>query len=356
MHYKTYVDESGNTGDKLTDKIQKFFMLGAVSVPETRIQECSTVLTACFNAVKEKEEEEIKATKWVKSPKKSEAMKAILECLINAGSEFSLVLIEKRYMISAIIVDNFMDGAYNDTEDYTWVNNSTEKKLAAQYFYTVLSDEDIERVFQAFRSPNFDELKLALDIVVAATDYEVYKTMLCGTYNHLQELYDEDTVTIDDMGSGVGRSPNYTGFVALGGIIAKTMRAQSSTTDILFDHCNQFDDAYVNLFGIFKKASIPMVVEKMIGLTSWKELITDFNVDNSKADPLIQSADILATSSLKTLQKAFVGKYNSWTAYDDFIRAMVFLMLRQDKLVYVMSEQYIDKMVDCFKRILPDHE
>lgn len=353
MHYRTYVDESGNTGDKLTDKNQRFFMLGAVTVPDSRIKECTSVLTACYNAAKEKEEQEIKATRWVKSAKKCEAMKAILDCLINSRSKFSLVLIEKRYMISAIIVDNFMDGAYNDTEDYTWVNNANEKKLAAQYFYNVLSDEDIERVFQAFRSPTFDDLKLALDIVVASTDHDVYKRMLCGTYNHLQELYEDDTVSIEDMGSGVARSPNYTGFVALGGIIAKTLRAETATTDILFDHCNQFDNAYANLFGIFKRADIPMVIEKMIGLTSWKGIITDFNVDNSKADPLIQSADILATSSLKTLQKAFEERNDSWTAYDDFIRAIVFLLYRQEKFFYVMSEKYIDNMVDCFKKILP---
>lgn len=353
MHYKTYVDESGNTGDKLTDKVQKFFMLGAVSIPEVRIPECTSVLTACYNTAREKEEQEIKAAKWVKSAKKCDAMKAILECLINSRSKFSLVLIEKRYMISAIIVDNFMDGAYNDTEDYTWVNNASEKKLAAQYFYNVLSDEDIEKVFLAFRSSNFDDLKLALDIVVASTEHDVYRRMLCGTYNHLQELYEDDTVSIEDMESGVYRSPNYTGFVTLGGIIAKTLREETCTTDILFDHCNQFDNAYANLFGIFKRTDIPMVIEKMIGLTSWKDVITDFNVDNSKADPLIQSADILATSSLKTLLKAFDGQFASWTAYDDFIRAIVFLLLRQDRLVYVMSEVYIDKMVDSFVKILP---
>lgn len=50
-------------------------------------------------------------------------------------------------MISAMIVDNFMDGAYNDTEDYTWVSNSEEKKTAAEYFYEHLPDEVVREIF-----------------------------------------------------------------------------------------------------------------------------------------------------------------------------------------------------------------
>lgn len=217
----TYIDESGNTGDDLTSKDQRYFTLAAVTVPDNAITETSRFFEMAFNSVREKEETEIKATKWIKSPKKCEAMKAILDCLIAHQTELALVLIEKRFMISAIIVDNFLDGAYNDIEDYTWVNNMDEKKLAAQYFYDLLSDEDTNTVFETFRRPEFVAFLHAYDIVVRNTNDERNLTMLKGCKNHLRELYDDDTSTASSFaGAGVSRSPNYTAFSALGCMVA----------------------------------------------------------------------------------------------------------------------------------------
>ncbi len=143
MEYKTFIDESGHTGDALLNNEQKFFILSAVSIPLNKIDECTNVLKACFNAAKESQEAEIKATTWHKSHKKRQAMQTILHNLVFTGAKFASVIIEKRYMISGLIVDNFMDGAYNDTEDYTWCNNPDEQKLAAQYFYNTLNEETV---------------------------------------------------------------------------------------------------------------------------------------------------------------------------------------------------------------------
>jgi hypothetical protein len=143
----TFIDESGNTGEDLNSTDQKYFALGAVTIPVAAIEACSTAFEVAFDTAREKEETEIKATKWVKSPKKRKAMRSILECVRDHGASFSLVLIEKRFMISALVVDDFMDSAYNDTEDYTWVSDSEEKKTGAEYFYEHLPDEVVREIF-----------------------------------------------------------------------------------------------------------------------------------------------------------------------------------------------------------------
>lgn len=347
MNCTTYIDESGNTGDDLTSKDQRFFTLAAVTVPDGAIAEISRFFEMSFNRVREKEETEVKTTKWVKSSKKCDAMKAILDCLIAHHTDFTLVLIEKRFMISAIIVDNFLDGAYNDIDDYTWVNNMDEKKLAAQYFYDLLSDEDTNTVFEAFRRPEFDALLQAYDIVVQNTKDERYLTMLRGCKNHLRELYDDDTSTASSFaGAGVSRSPNYTAFSALGCMVAKQCRSKGRSTSMLFDHCRLVDQPYGELYKMFVKADITPEMEALTKLVSWKDIVTDFTVSNSKSINLLQSADIVATSALKTLQKIFDGQ--ALSNYDQYIKSLLASMLAQDNFLYVMSQESINKMAESF--------
>lgn len=274
-------------------------------------------------------------------------MKAIIECLSAHDAFFTIVLIEKRFMISAIIVDNFLDGAYNDIEDYTWVSNVNEKKKAAQYFYDLLSDDDTNTVFDAFRCPDFVALETAYDIVISNTTDLRYLNMLRGCKNHLRDLYEDDASTASSFaGTGVSRSPNYTAFSALGCMVVKQCRAMGKTTKMLFDHCNLVDQPYEDMFKLFVKAEITPELEQLTKLVSWKEIVTEFRVSNSKSINLLQSADILATSSLKTLQKIFEGA--ALSAYDVFIKALLITVLVKDQFLYVMSDDKINLMAKSF--------
>lgn len=348
MKCTTFIDESGNTGDDLNSKDQKFFVLGAVTLPDSAFKNCSSVFDTVFNDVCEIGETEIKATNWVRSKKKRDAMQAILNCIMSYGASFSLILIEKRFMISAIIVDNFLDGAYNDIDDYTWVNDFDEKKKAAQYFYKLLPDEEVQLIFEAFRKPEFKALSLALQKVISYTKEPRYLKMLKGCVNHLQELYNDDVAVSSSFAvAGVSRSPNYTAFSALGCIIAKQCRAAGNTTEILFDHCNLVDQSYADLYKTFSNMAVDSCVEQLTKLISWKNLIIGFRVSNSKSVNLLQTADIFATSSLKTLRKVFGDDNSVWTDYDDYIKRIITCLLAQDSFTYVMAEDKIDLMAKC---------
>lgn len=54
QNYKTYIDESGNTGDNLTDKNQKYFVLAGVSVPISMEESLKNMIRDFFLSVKEK--------------------------------------------------------------------------------------------------------------------------------------------------------------------------------------------------------------------------------------------------------------------------------------------------------------
>ena len=343
-NYKTYIDESGNTGDNLTDKNQKFFVLAAISIPSLVANSLQTSIDTLFKSVKEKEETEIKATKWLRSPKKNAVLKSILEKLIDSGCNFSVVLVEKRYMVTSLIVDDFLDGAYNDIEDYTWCNDHDEKVKASQYFYKILNDSDIDIIANAFTHPTLEAMRNSLDIVLDKTQEPRYRMMLQGC--HIDELFQDDLNLVEDtteMSHGAVRSPNYTAFSALGTIIANQCKRNKSNTDVVFDSCLLCNDAYKHLVGLFQRMKSNEIIESMLGIFPWTNIINNFEVSNSKNNPLLQTADIVATSVLKTTERIFNDE--PLQDYDNYMIKFIKVIFDNAGFLYVLGEENMVKLL-----------
>lgn len=347
MHYNTYIDESGNTGNNLVDRDQKYFTIAAVSVPQDEEQRILSFIQEKFDAVKEIGETEIKAARWARTPKKAEIMKSIIDYMKENRCDFSLVILEKRYMVCALIVDNFLDGAYNDFEDYTWCNDKEEKKKAAQYFYDVLDDNEIKQISNAFTQPQLEKYINAYNIVFSKTQNLDYKKMLAGC--HIIQLYEDDYNAVmnnPEANPNVVRSANYTTFTALGMRIANICRRKNYKTNIVFDNCLLCNEAFMNLYERFKIVEDNEILKMWAGILSWKGWVDSFTIANSKSSFLLQTADILATSVTKTLENIF--SEGNLTNYDNYIKNHIKNMLADDTFYFVLSERHIQKLATEF--------
>ena len=348
MQYNTYIDESGNTGNHLANQDQKFFTIAAVSIPQDEEEQILSFIRNKFDMIKEIGQTEIKATRWVRTPKRAAILQSILEFMKGKRCDFSLVILEKRYMVCGLIVDNFLDGAYNDFEDYTWCNDNEEKKKAAQYFYDILDDNEIELISNTFTHPQLNGYVRAHEVVFAKTqDYE-YKRMLAGC--HIEELFADDYAVVmenTEASPSVVRSANYTSFSALGMRIAKICRSKGYRTNIVFDDCKLCNEAFKNLYERFNVMEDNEILERWAGIISWKKWLDSSSVVNSKSSFLLQTADILATSVMKTLEKVFAD--GDLTEYDIYIKKLIKEMLEDDTFFYVMSERNVQKLASIMK-------
>ncbi len=346
QNYKTYIDESGNTGDNLADKNQKYFVLAGISIPTLMEKSLKNTIRDLFLSVKEKEETEIKTAKWVKAPKKNIVLKKILRELIAIGCDFSVVVVEKRYMVTSLIVDDFLDGAYNDIEDYTWCNNREEKIKASQYFYEILNDEDIEFIAKSFTAPTLDGMTKALNRVICKTKDVRYLAMLQGC--HIKKLYEDDLELVKDtneMHRGAVRSPNYVAFSALGTLVANHCKRKKYSTEMVFDDCFLCNDAYKNTVELFQRMKSNEIVEHMLGIFPWTNIINDFSIGNSRDVILLQTADIVATSILKTLENIFNDEQPK--SYDIFVMDFVKNILAGKGFWYLLGTDNIHKLYNA---------
>lgn len=294
-------------------------------------------------SVKEKEETEIKATKWVKSAKKNAVLEKILQEMVAVGCDFSVVVIEKRYMVTSIIVDDFLDGAYNDIKDYTWCNNREEKIKASQYFYEILDDEDIEFIAKSFTTPTLEGMRMALNKVICKTKDARYLIMLQGC--HVEELYEDNLDLLKDiskMSRGAVRSPNYVAFSALGTLVAKHCMRKAYGTEMIFDSCLLCNDAYRYVVELFQGMKSNEIIKQFLGIFPWTNIINNFNVWNSKDIILLQTADIVATSILKTLEKVFNDVQIN--LYDQFVIDFIKNILTEGGFWYLLGTNNFKKL------------
>lgn len=303
MKYVTFIDEAGNTGDNLLDLQQPLFVLGAVSVPQTRLVEAEKVREALFLSVKEKEETEIKATKWHKSPKKREAMATLLYELKQLGVQYHAVVVEKRFMIAGWAVNTFFDYANVGSDDMSFVNDADKRKFTADHYEQNCLDKDLTIIGQALQAPTREAYLSAIDALRRNAPEQSSRDILNCAERNVDELLDEETTPSEMFAESVFHSPNLTAFAQLGSMIAKMCEDGHSETELIFDECPLCNEAFPTLFDNFKKVDRDINIPRLPMIYTWKNRILRVQKGKGQVQPLLQVADVLATSTDKVLQK-----------------------------------------------------
>lgn len=337
-HYKTYIDEAGNTGDNLLDLQQPLFVLAAVSIPVDKLSRAENVREAHFIAVKEKEEVEIKATKWYKAPKKQLAMTLLLQELQVLGAKFHLVVTEKRYMIVGWAVNTFFDYANVGSDDTSFVNDGYKRRATADHYDQNCTDEELAVVGQALRNPTREGYLHAIDILRRRAPEQSSVNILNCAERNVDELLSVETNHDELFGDSVFHTPNLTSLHALGNMIAQMCKEDDSQTSFIFDDCSLCNKAFLELYKIDSNVKEDFSIPTIPDHFTWKDRVLSFKTANSKSEPLLQTADVLATCSDKLLQKVASGTIE-FTAFEKSILMQLGLTFGENQLWMVSSQK-----------------
>lgn len=343
--YKTYIDEAGNTGDNLLDLQQPLFVLGAVSIPMEKLTKAEQIREAHFLAVKEKEETEIKATKWYKSPKKLEAMVLMLHELKKLGVEYHIVVVEKRFMIAGWAVNTFFDYANVGSEDMSFVNDGDKRRSTADYYEQNLTNEELSIVGQALRRPTREDYLHAMDILRRrAPEKSCVNILNCAECN-VDELLAEETRHDEMFGDKVLHTPNLTSLHTIGNMIAHMCKDEDAQTSFVFDDCCLCNKAFHELYKVDSNIERDFSTPSIPDHFTWKDRVLSFETANSKIEPLLQAADVLATCSDKLLQKIASGTID-YTPFEKSILMLLGITFGEDHLWMVTSKM----LKQCFAK------
>ncbi len=362
MQTKIYIDEAGNTGSDIMGEQQPVFVLAGVMINSNQEKEIFKLLDEQFKANKEKEEPEIKGGKWSKSPKKAHALQMIIEEILSQRGVISVVIIEKRYMAGAMVIDNFFDYVYNDIEDRRWVNERTFKMQGANYYFEHMSEELATKVWDLFQGKReISEYEQTIDELINITDIDEYKALLQGAKPHLSEmvkdLFDKDLPDnfLGDIPTRTMRAPNFTAFHTLVNMLIPICQYEDVQAALIVDEQKQFEKSYHNLYQIFSNIDIPYIrigKEPNDCIYSWKGYITGLSVANSKTEQGIQLADIVASSICNLMAKTQKNESVSYLELDRFNMCLLHTLDKSLHSVhYVVSTPFYRKYLEAVKAL-----
>ncbi len=297
INCRTYIDESGNTGVNLADKEQPFFVLVSVTIPQGQ-KEPENTIQSVFNQYKQANQEEFKTRIWIKSSYLRQPLSIIWDNITQNAIDINVVILEKRYMAAALIVNNLFDGAYSDRQDFRWVYDRNLRITTTEDYYNQLSNEELEFAGKTLTQASHDSMEQLYNIVYAHSNHVLLRNMLDSVHKHLDEMVNDiNSVLSDrpDLNANVFHAPNITCFAQLGQMVVNQAKDKNYLTEIIFDSEPRLDDLCKYTYDIFQHindVSIPGAIE----LSSWKDVAVNFTPSNSKLTPGLLAADVVASS------------------------------------------------------------
>ncbi|MCU5408656.1 DUF3800 domain-containing protein [Bacillus cereus] len=300
MNYDIYCDESGNSGGNYLDPQQPFYILAGWFV-ERNLKYRAENRVIAFKKEHFPDKEELKGAEILKSNHGQILGNKLLSELGKGNCIPFFVIAEKRYCLSAKMVEAFLDPVHNEkvSTAFSWMNGI--KKDIAQIIYNV-SDQSLKKFANAHKYPSIEALMDAQQTLIDELNQNGYTDIanaIDGSTKYMDLILEEETYAIDALPNKALRALNLPVFTDFIQIVERFTRNHNIKKVRMFhDETKQFREAYPEAFSWYaraKKEHVELVLENGNTILSSFKSLQVFGMQESKGSMLIQGADILAS-------------------------------------------------------------
>ncbi len=304
-----YCDESGNTGPDYLDPNQPFYVLGGWVVPESQSEPVWIAVEELRKRIAP-QRDELKSVILKRGEGPKEAVADFFEQLGRLRC-FPLYLIaEKKYCVTAKIVETFLDPAFNPLLNMGFTGDRKSKQEIANQLYNHLPDETLATFAQAYRDPDGASLRDAL-LTVARGARETLSEELATAFMGSEEQIDK--IVRAEASSGpfgnVGATLNMPCLVAFLMMAEELGKAGfHRPIRIVHDQHHTYEDGYKKIFKLHQgmpKLFTPMPADGLF--SGGLEAVAEFETADSKSRLPIQAADLLSGAIAHLMRIAMNG-------------------------------------------------
>jgi len=306
-----YCDESGNTGANYIDQQQPLYVLAGWWIHRDNEKDVSDLFQELIlnrmNATTE-----IKGASLVKT---NEGQESILEFIREIGQAHCVplyVVAEKRYCVSAKIIETLLDPVYNPLSSYDFWEDIEIKQDTADIVYQ-LSDATLGEFAKAYRELEINQMSHALQLICEELNSNSYSTLsgiISGALNSLPAIIDAEVTsghTIPGKGSNTLNMPVFASYICNIELLSRWTGVDEVT--ISHDNIPEFQETYDWLFRVYgngDRVDIPLSNGTIIPIGF--QYVKSFTMLDSASSLLIQAADILASSIYSIFSSMYLGK------------------------------------------------
>ena len=301
-----FCDESGNTGPNYLDQNQPFYTLAGWVVPDEAVVDAAVAVEAARKSTCP-QRQELKASSFLQTERARLSAVELFRKLGTLGCVPLYVIGEKRYCLSARIVDSFCDPLYNPLLTHGFSRDSAAKSELANLIYQKASDEALSAFESAYRRPNRLSLESALNALTDSARKSMcpeVAVLLEGVLPRLDALVD------DEMDTGViGRVGTALNMPVLVMFLMLVENLAVATGDpapiIVHDEQHLYGPGYAEIVKVHRGFR-----HALAGLAPGNSMrahpngITRFEMGDSRSRTLLQAADVLAGSIGYLLDKS----------------------------------------------------
>lgn len=243
---------------------------------------------------------ELKGSQLVKTPVGRQRATRVIDGLLTLGAEPVFSVNEKRYAVAGKIVQTFIDPPYNDNvRNYAITWHRGMNQLLAERLYT-MPPGSLDGLWDSIRIPDADAMKQQLEFVVRRCELlgrDGLAFLLRGSFPYVRKIVEELDVMRDDP---IHRHSMGLAATCLWGLLAPidsvATAAGLSELAVRHDETHSFGPllnwwfATVRRNGQVREDVYPEGLRVRHGLAAF----STFEQVNSKNEPLIQAADVLA--------------------------------------------------------------
>jgi len=368
--HTVFVDESGNAGANLLDR-QRIFTLAGVAARDENLPELEGQIATAVRENSPTGSGELKGADAIREDL-FPLIDRVTAPVLSAGQPIFWSVVERRFMIAALIVDNLYDHVYNDAVGPEWTFPSEARQNLANHFYNYLSEPTLQLAGKCLVGGGADDIRCF--ITAAQRELRDHRIIdgfdavaaLSGTDPHIQELSDVLAATYsrnrsDPLRShrGTAKSPNLTSFFELLSRVEDYYRGNpAARVKILFDSSGQFNEAFEHIHKLLRDAKeseirFPGRAPIIFGFRS----VTSFAAGDSEAHPVLQAADFFAAGIRSTFE--LFGCPNPPQEISKslgFFLAFIAMNLTTPLFNYVVSDSLLSNIWPTIERYAPEQE
>lgn len=303
---RIYIDESGNSGLRVFERDQPIYSCAAVwmnAATHSLVQESffSPAARKKYNI----QSGDIKGSDLIKNKRGQTTIKGIADLLSKKNVPINCLIIHKKFLSAAWIVEDCLDHAYNDSPKVTvaWTWPGKHKINAAETIMDGVTEDVLSNWWQARIDGNAADLKKYSDDAASQLAGKAYSAelgeMILG-FSAEKCLSGESKTTTDGM------SPNLIAFNTLVqriNITANKLKAQN--LEIVHDEQRQFEDSITHYAKLVinlekrDKEPIKFGISEENQVTFGIDCIDRVVFEDSKKQIALQIADCFAALSRK---------------------------------------------------------
>lgn len=305
-HIYYFFDESGNSGSRFWDSQQPTYVEAGWAFERSLVRDAMDAFRRVEDSYPVKSKK-VKGKDLIKHPRGQEfILKAIHEIGQNGGIP-TVHIVEKKYWVCGKVVETFMDPMHNSKISFSEMWDLEKRQSIAQIIYDMNSPL-LGSFAEAYRTRDPKGICAnALEWVLFLRDRGYYE--LADLIAHVVPTMEESILSEFSL----SEDPQFNGIDSMNlpvwfNVFQHIEQNTPDTCTIIHHRMDTFQSAYLSALEMLKNASEGVIAFKDRQWVYPLRKIQGLSFESSDENPLIRSADFIASSVAQYINSIFSGK------------------------------------------------